>query len=232
VLSRFAAAYHIGYPLLSDKGSKVIREFGILNTNVPADVMFYGIPFPGQYLLDPKGVVKDKLFLKDYRERPTASEVLLRDYGAAGNAAVVNTGDVTAKIAVSGAQSFGGHRLGVSVDFQIAPGWHVYGAPLPPQYTSARVTFDDELVARQSLEFPAPTPIKFEALGETLPAYEGKLVAVGDIVLKQTLKPGSYQLRGTIEFQECSDSVCKIPQKLRFELPLKIQPMTPAAPKA
>jgi peroxiredoxin len=35
VLARFAKAYKITYPLLSDKGSVVIRKFGILNTNVP-----------------------------------------------------------------------------------------------------------------------------------------------------------------------------------------------------
>jgi hypothetical protein len=37
-LRRFSAAYHISYPMLSDSGSVVIRDFGILNTNVPPDV--------------------------------------------------------------------------------------------------------------------------------------------------------------------------------------------------
>jgi len=44
-LHAFGEAYHIGYPLLSDVGSQVIRAFGILNTNIPADhAMMYGIP--------------------------------------------------------------------------------------------------------------------------------------------------------------------------------------------
>jgi peroxiredoxin len=57
--------------MLSDTGSVVIRDFGILNTKVPPDVTrFYGIPFPGQYLIAPNGIVKDKLSLVDYQERP------------------------------------------------------------------------------------------------------------------------------------------------------------------
>jgi len=51
ILERFAEKYKIGYPLLSDKGSKVIREFGILNSNVPPDHPFYGIPFPGFFFI-------------------------------------------------------------------------------------------------------------------------------------------------------------------------------------
>lgn len=54
---------------------------------------------------------------------------------------------------------------------------------------------------------------------------------VGNVVLKQKLNPGNYKLGGTIEFQECNDSICKIPQSARFELPLTIEPMVPAAPK-
>jgi peroxiredoxin len=66
ILRRFGETYHITYPLLSDEGSVVIRKFGIMNTNVPPDVKrFYGIPFPGQYLLTGDGTVKDKQFLHD-----------------------------------------------------------------------------------------------------------------------------------------------------------------------
>jgi len=35
------------YPLLSDVDSEVIRDFGILNHNIPEDHEWYGICFPG-----------------------------------------------------------------------------------------------------------------------------------------------------------------------------------------
>ena len=56
ILRNFGDAYNIEYPLLADVGSKVIRAFGILNTNVPPDhKMMYGMPWPGEYLIAPDG---------------------------------------------------------------------------------------------------------------------------------------------------------------------------------
>jgi hypothetical protein len=233
VLARFSAAYKISYPMLSDHGSVVIRKFGILNTNIPADVTrFYGIPFPGSYLIGPNGTVSEKLFLPDYQERPSASEILLTDFGVGKNAVVVKAEDVNAKITVSDDKSYGGHQLGVSVAFDVAPGWHIYGAPLPPEYTVTKVTFNGDLVESQALNFPPPIQRKFEALGQTFPVYEGKFTANGRLLLKHQLTPGDYKLAGTLQFQECNDIECKIPQSATFELPLKIQPMVPPAPTA
>jgi peroxiredoxin len=59
ILGNFAEAYKIEYPLLSDIGSKVIRAFGILNTNVPeGHAMMFGMPFPGDYFIAPDGTVR------------------------------------------------------------------------------------------------------------------------------------------------------------------------------
>jgi len=233
VLRRFSDTYHISYPMLSDKGSVVIRKFGILNTNVPPDVTrFYGMPFPGQYLIGPDGTVKDKLFLPDFEERPTASEVLLKDFGVGRGSVAIKAQDVNVKVIVSDTQSYGGHRLGVMVAFEVAPGWHIYGSPLPPEYRITRVKFSTDLVQSQTLKFPASTPLTLEALGQTLPVYQGSFKAVGHILLKQPLPTGNYKLAGTIEFQECNDTECKIPQSVPFALPLKIDPLVPAAPKA
>jgi hypothetical protein len=105
--------------MLSDKGSAVIRKFGILNANVPPDVTrFYGIPFPGQYLLAADGTVKGKVFLADYQERPTASQVLLTDFGTSvgNNSVVVQADGVTAKVMLSDTRSFSGQQLGLAID--------------------------------------------------------------------------------------------------------------------
>jgi hypothetical protein len=232
VLRRFSDAHHITYTMLSDQGSVVIRRFGILNTNVPSDVRFYGIPFPGQYLLAADRTVKSKLFLPDYQERPSGSAVLLTEYGTGlGRAVVVKAGEVKANIVLSDVRAFSGQLLGIAADFDIAPGWHVYGKPLPEEYTPTAVTFDSDLVSRQNLDFPKATPVKFELLGQTLPVYQGRFKAVGDILLRQKLTPGEHQLRGTLSFQECNDNLCKIPQQVRFELPLRIEALVGATPK-
>lgn len=230
-LKRFADAYQIGYPMLSDKGSTVISEYGILNTNIPQGHPFYGIPFPGDYLIDVNATVRDKQFLPNYETRPAASEVLLRDFGVAAGAPglTISAGDVRATITLSSDRAVPGRQLGGSARFEIPTGWHIYGQPLPGNYVATGVEFDSETVSDQSLDFPKATPVEFKSLGETLPVYTGTVSAVGRILIRSGLKPGDYKLKGTLRFQECSDQICKLPQKIAFEIPIAIDAMVAGA---
>ena len=40
----FAESHHINYPLLSDRGSRVIRELGILDEDLEAHHAVFGVP--------------------------------------------------------------------------------------------------------------------------------------------------------------------------------------------
>ena len=124
-----------------------------------------------------------------------------------------------------------GQEIGVAVDFTIAKGWHIYGQPLPANYTPTTIAFDSDCVAKQSFEYPDPQKVAFPELGETLPVYAGSFRAKGRILVRSGLKPGDNKLKGTLSFQECSDQICKIPQSVPFEIPFRIDPMAPAAPK-
>lgn len=134
----------------------------------------------------------------------------------------VTASEVNARIALSQGRVFSGQTVGVTVDFVIAPGWHIYGRPLPEGYVPATVTFDNELLFGQKLDFPKATPVKFELLGETLPVYQGRFKADGDIVLRETAPPGEHRLSGILSFQACNDNLCKMPQQVHFEIPLWI----------
>ena len=132
ILQRFSAAHHLGYPCLSDKGSVVIREFGILNTNVPKDHPFYGIPFPGDYLISPDGIIKAKYFLPDYQTRVASSEILLNEFGADMDAQSVSltAGDIRIVVTPSTDHAVAGQEIGVAADFTIAKGLaHLRTAP-------------------------------------------------------------------------------------------------------
>jgi DsbC/DsbD-like thiol-disulfide interchange protein len=217
--------------MLSDQGSAVIRKYGILNTNIPQGHPFYGIPFPGDFLLAADGTVKDKLFLPDYQTRASASEVLLRDFGQTngGHTVTIKVEDVEANVTMSAGRAVGGQQLAVAIDITVAPGWHIYGQPLPDNYVATAVTFDNNVVAAQSFDFPRATPLAIKSLGETLPVYAGKVRASGQITLKLGLKPGDYKIPGTLKFQECSDEICKLPQKVNFEIPISVEAMAAAA---
>ena len=134
---------------------------------------------------------------------------------------VVDDGELKASIKLP-ARALSGQRVGVIVEFVVAPGWHVYGKPLPEEYTPTTVSFDNDLVSRQNLDFPTPAPVKFEMLGETLRVYQDSFKAVGYILLRQKLLPGEQRLRGTVSFQECNDNLCKMPKQVRFNIPFRI----------
>jgi len=232
ILRRFSDAQHLGYPLLSDKGSIVIAEFGILNTNVPKNNPFYGIPFPTNYLIRADGIIRAKYFLPDYQTRVASSKILLDQFEVAGAKSVsIDAHDLRVTIAATTDHSVAGQEIGVRADFSLASGWHIYGQPLPPNYVPTSIEFDQDIVVSQEFEYPQPEQVRFEMLGETLPVYHGEFLAKGKILLRSGLKPGDYALKGKLKFQECSAEICKIPQSIEFALPMRIEAMTPAAPK-
>lgn len=145
---------------------------------------------------------------------------------AAAAAAPVNVsaGNVEARVTLSAAHSSGGGKLAYVVDFAVAPGWHIYGAPLPEGegLTPTSIKFDGDLVAQQRLDLPQPLQLHFAALNQTYPVYQGTFKGTGNIVLAPGLKPGDYSIGGTLNFQECNDAICKMPQAVRFTIPLKI----------
>lgn len=247
-LHAFGEAYHIAYPLLSDLGSKVIRAFGIFNTNIPEDhAMMYGIPWPGNYLIAPDGRVQDKLFLRDYQLRPSAAEVLLRHFGdtTSGNSIEITTDVLQATVTLSTDRCFPGQEIAVALKIRLKPGWHIYGSPLSSNYQALEMTFDSPLIEEPSLKLPLPTPMLLRAVGETLPTYHGEIEALGTLRIKWSppmpapflealgprIDPGKYTINGVLRFQACSEEICEAPQAITFTVPVQIEAGIPPAPK-
>jgi len=217
--------------MLSDKGSAVISKYGILNTNIPQGHPFHGIPFPGDYLIGADGKVRDKQFLPDYQTRPSSSQILLKNFAptAGGSAVAITADDLRAVVTLSSDRAVPGEQLGISADLLIPAGWHIYGRPLPDNYVATSISFDRELVSAESFDFPKATPVEFKSLGETLPVYSGSIRVPGTVQLRLGLKPGQYRVKGTLHFQQCNDQICKLPQKVAFEIPVTIDPMVAGA---
>jgi DsbC/DsbD-like thiol-disulfide interchange protein len=151
---------------------------------------------------------------------------LLEKLGAPANpnVATAKAGDVEATITPSATHAAPGQQIDVRALLDIGPGWHIYGKPLPQGYTTTAIVFDKNLVASQLLNFPKPKMVSFPALGETLPVYQGEVNADGKIRIRPDLKPGAYKLAGKLDFQECNDQICKLPQSVAFEMPFTVDP--------
>ena len=227
ILAAFAQKHSIGFPLLSDKGSEIIRKFGIFNFNMAPDLRAYGVPHPVEYLVGPDGTVVQKYFIPNYQHRVTGSAVALREFGTVQSDAPrvsLANGALAVRIGLPSAQAFAGQEVSFFAQFALQPGWHIYGAPLPEGYTTTSITFEGPSVVHQKLELPAAEMLEIPALGETLPVYSGSFRAIGTLLLKYPLPEGRLVLPGRLAYQLCSDTVCEPPETIPFELALTLEP--------
>lgn len=227
VLAAFAQQYSIGYPLLSDRASEVIRSFGIFNENMAPQLKAYGVPHPVEYLVGTDGIVVKKFFVPNYMHRVSGSAVALSEFSTVADdshTVTVKTGALTATIGFASMRAFAGQEIGYFATLAVASGWHIYGAPLPSEYRATAVSFDDTLVANQSFRLPEPRLLLDPVLGETLPVYSGEVKGVGTLLLKHPLPEGINRLSGHIDIQTCSETICEPPLRLPFEIALRIEP--------
>lgn len=221
VLRAFSQRRGITYPLLSDPGSQVIRRFGILNTEVPAGTQFSGIPHPGTYLVNPKGVVIAKYFEQDFTERYTASEILVRRFGAAAGSAhsTLDTRHLRLTSAASTDHVHPGQRIALTLDIELKPGMHVYAPGVEGGYIPIEWTMDraHELVA------PPSRKLHLDAIDETVPVYEGTFRLLRDYTIPKSTRPGELVLEGSFRYQACDDRMCYNPQTLPLKWTLRVE---------
>ena len=74
ILKKFSDQSKITFPLLSDPESRTIEAFHIRNDAAKGKAV--GVPHPGTFVLDAKGVIRDKLFLENFRERHSTDALI------------------------------------------------------------------------------------------------------------------------------------------------------------
>ena len=231
VLKDFAARQKITYPLLSDPESKVIRAYGLLNQGVPTDTPQFGIPHPGTFILDSNRLVTSKYFEEDYRQRYTASDIVVRLGGKAGSAGqAIETKHLKLSSSASETAVHWGQRLALVLEIDLKRGMHVY-APGVTGY----IPIEWSIAATPAFKphetvFPKSERLYLKPIKETVSVYKGRLRLVQDISIgtDAQVKPlldnaGVLTVAGTLRYQACDDRVCYLPHvvplqwKLRYE---------------
>tara|TARA_B100001123_G_scaffold425571_2_gene538584 strand:+ start:1046 stop:1612 length:567 start_codon:yes stop_codon:yes gene_type:complete len=75
-LQEFGESEGITFPLVSDKDSKLIKAFGILNTDFSETDPLYGIPEPTIYVVDAEGKITHVYQEDGYKRRPDPDVVI------------------------------------------------------------------------------------------------------------------------------------------------------------
>ncbi len=231
-LEAYAAEYGVTFPLLSDPDSEIIERFGILNTLVEADDHpWYGIPFPGSYVIDADGIITAKFFEANLAFRANADELLRAAKGEeVVLAPAAPTSQVTVDVAFDGTILPVGILRDLVVTFRVPEGQHLYGEPVPEGTVATSVTLDeiDGLIAREP-KLPPTETHTLAGTGEMLHIFEGDVVVRvpithnGSTRVRSEEGAQSLQVSGTIRWQACDDDVCHLPKSERFELTIPLQ---------
>ena len=235
ILKDFGTRRKIGFPLLSDEGSKVIKTWGVLNTTLPASSPVYGVPFPVTFVLDQNGKVTSKHFEPDYRERETVAAILSQQMnvrtGLAETTAETKHLKVTASASNATVRPLQHVRL--RMDIELKPKMHVY-APGVQGYKPIGWTIKESPLFRVAdAEYPDPRMLHLKAIGETVPVYENTFSVSREIILAAKPPMGEFAVEGELLYQACDDKVCYVPQRVPVEWKLRLEPLdTERPPKA
>jgi hypothetical protein len=235
ILKNFADRRGITFPLLSDPESKIIRSFDILNESTPKNTPFAGIPYPGTYLLDRKGVVVSKYFVDDFKERDTAGEVLVKQFGIKTEEAHSTAETKYFQIATSASNELvhQGQHISLVLDLDLKPKMHVYapgvqGGYIPIDWKIA----DSPGFKAGAADYPKPRVLRLDVIKETVPVFLGHLRVVRDLVIgtdaqvKPLLGSGSeLTVEGSLRYQVCDDRECYVPATLPLKWVLKFEPL-------
>jgi hypothetical protein len=213
------------FPLLSDADSRIIRAFGIFNQNIPQGHEWYGIPFPGTFIVDEKGIVRSKYFEQMHRQRYTAESILMREFATEGGTRVELTTDHL-KLSAFPAQDTAsrGNRVTLVVELDLPPRMHVY-APGVKGYRPVTLEIESNpMLLSHETQLPEAEILHLEAIRETVPVYQGKVRFLKDVTVSPRLREDSVRIPLLFSYQACDDRVCYAPVKLPIAVDLKLIP--------
>ena len=72
----FKKKYKASYTMISDDNSSIIQQFGLLNPTYDPDTKYYGVPYPGIFLVDENGIIRAKFAEQSYRDRPKLEHLI------------------------------------------------------------------------------------------------------------------------------------------------------------
>ena len=226
VLHHFAERRGIHFPLLSDTDSKITRELNILNDTIPKGTPFYGVPYPGTFVLDAQGKIIAKYFEDDYRQRYTSADILAHQFGLvpAAEKSEVRGKQLQLTAIASNSIAGPGQRIALALDIDLEPNMHVYAPGVEGYIAIDWKMKDSDVATGHEASFPPSEKLHLQAIDETVPVYRGHFRLTRDITIGQDAKvrpmvdsSGRLTVEGTLRYQACDDRVCYIPQ----ELPLK-----------
>ena len=236
-LSGFAAARGLEFTLLSDEGSAVIRDYDLLNREQEPGVRFYGIPYPGTFVIDTEGRVLSRFFEGAYQERFTVSSIMvaLGDAldGAARDGTRLTTDHLEALVYATDGTVAPGNRFSLVVDVTPKAGMHVY-APGDHSYQVIGLrVHTPEFIRAHEVIYPESEIYHYEPLDERVEVYEQPFQLAQEVTIPMSREiaglaaapDATLTLEGVLAYQACDDTICYTPVELPVTWTFRWRPL-------
>lgn len=204
-LADFRDAYETTITLLSDPDSRVIRELGVLNTLIKSDDHpWFGVPFPGTYIVDEDGVVSAKFFNQSFALRP-GPEILLRalrpDVPESHAAVRELPTETRANVRIDGERLIVSVMRELAVRIEVPADRYVCAPPATANRIAPRLRLQTHprLVVGE-IALPAGEPLIMAASGETVQVYAGVIELRVPLAVNTNLADAAIYQREDITF--------------------------------
>ncbi|MFT4584130.1 MAG: hypothetical protein ACI915_001679 [Gammaproteobacteria bacterium] len=219
-LADFRDAYGITFTMLSDPDSEIIRELGVLNTLIKEDDHpWFGVPFPGTYLIDEHGLVGQKFFGNNFALR-IGPEMLLR--ALQPDATANRQSDIELPIETTWNVSLDGERLIVSVLRDLVARIEV---PAPGDKLAVDLLLKKHpRVVVGDMSVSESKPVKLKGSGELIQAHDGvielrvPLAVNANLAGSEIASQEDVTLSGELRWQTVDSEGSSTPRHEKFEL--------------
>lgn len=235
ILKDFAERHKIDFPLLADPNSEIIRSFQVLNAE--AKGMTKGMAYPGYFVIDANGTIREKYFEIKYTDRFTANNVIGKLFpelneGVSQN---VDAPHLHLTLSQSDQTAVPGSRVTFVAEIELPPGVHVYSPGVQGYKPIQLLLRSFGGFEAAPANYPASTTLYLEAIKEQVPVFEGKFKITEDVTVGASrLGDGARALigvgkklsiEGELRYQACDKTVCYPPTSVPVKWELKILPL-------
>lgn len=232
ILRYFADRCGIGFPLLADSDSKAIRAYQVLNTEAVGGTK--GMARPGYFFIDTEGVIREKFFDANYRDRVSGSSMFSKLFAELSSEVtdVVEAPHFRLNLEQSDRSGTPGSRITLTAEVLLPPDVHVY-APGSHDYKPINLVIDPQPdIELRPVTFPRSRILYLSAINESVPVFEGAFRVNQDIRVSSVAtfisslgKDGkTLTIRGHLQYQACDTKTCFLPASVPVQWQLRILP--------
>lgn len=226
-LRRFADETRISFTLLADPGSRIIREFNVLDASVLPGSPAYGVAYHGSYIVNEAGVIESKLFDVERSVGHSSGVVVTNLFGSPLNTheKVVKHDLLRLRYYASSNSASAGDQVNLTIDVLLNDEVHVYPPGAGNYIPVSWELQSSPMFASQPVDYPLPKMLILPSAQEKVPIYEGTFRISRAITInpnrRENLRAvdsqGNIVIRGTFRFQACDEEMCFLPRSVPLE---------------